>query len=241
MTRHTPAPDAVPDVLTMSGRQLHRTFFDESEYAIYERIRNATYLAACRASATGRGPTDWTDHDLCEALRTHEVAPSVWSNEYVLSNYAHVISAVRALLAKYGAIPSDAALASARMEGEIRERERKAAYDALHKLASLTAVQRDRIDVAILRFAEANYAPIPAPPSPAAESVTLSDGSVVRGNVFREGTGWVSRTLTRSGESVFKGNWPLNEWQDLLKEPTDTGADFDAVKALALRLRGADQ
>ena len=124
------------------------------------------------------------------------------------------IAAMRALLQRFGG-------GSGISETEVRERERKAWLNG--------AVWGARNAFAVTGEANAQCdREYPAPPA-APKGVTLSDGSVVtRDPIF---TIWTRKWSNR-------GEWrEVTDWRQVLNQPTDTGADFDAVKALAAQVR----
>jgi hypothetical protein len=69
-------------------------------------------------------------------------------------------------------------------------------------------------------------------------SVTLSDGSMVsaeKDSAYAGGFHLI-RTPAPVGDR-FKGHYSLESWADLLKAPTDTGADYDTLRAFVARLK----
>ena len=68
-------------------------------------------------------------------------------------------------------------------------------------------------------------------PAPAPRSVTLSDGSVVTYSRERD-------EMHRENVDQFNGSCRREFWPGLLNRPTDTGADFDALKRFAATVEG---
>ena len=155
--------------------------------------------------------------------------------------FARAIEA--AVLARTAPVPPDAA--------GVRERERKAFAkgwdEALQRATDLGLIQKPILTghyfgppgaktcfvlagVSGSEVARERY-PAPTPPTP--PSVTLSDGSVVTWERMSSYAGGVRMQRTPAPTDQYRGTHSIEAWRNLLSEPTDTGADFDAVKALA--------
>ena len=135
----------------------------------------------------------------------------VWNPVWPGSMGSRELQFARNVLARYAPVPPD--------DAGVRERE------ALTKFAD----SQDDGSMAGRHAASRAYTfrdrEYPAPTPPAPPSVPLSDGSVVTGDpMFTIWTrSWPSLDVPRT----------CTDWRQLLNQPTDTGADFDAVKALA--------
>ncbi len=116
----------------------------------------------------------------------------------------------------------------------LAEARREGAREALTRCAAMIRDYPSRLAYAgnVEEFRDREY------PAPAPEAVTLSDGSVV--TVTRNIAG-STRIIRHNGDGDPNKECPLTvprDWRGLLSD-TDTGADFDALKAFAAQVGAA--